>query len=81
MTQTQPALHDDNSPDQLVPDPVVWRELGITSMTGWRYTRDPDLRFPPAISIRGRNFRSRKALEAWKREIMRRAIATRGDAA
>ena len=26
----------DNRSDELVPDPQVWRELGVTSMTGWR---------------------------------------------
>ena len=29
--------------DELVPDPQVWSELNITSMTGWRWTRDPEL--------------------------------------
>ena len=39
-------------PDTLVPDPRVWQELGVTPMTGWRYTRDPKLNFPPPIKIR-----------------------------
>ncbi len=31
----------ENTSDVLVPDPVVWREFGICSMTGWRWTQDP----------------------------------------
>jgi hypothetical protein len=62
-------------PDTFVPDPVVWRELGVSSMTGWRWSRDRALDFPPAIQIRGRNFRSRRQLERWKAEMLRRSIA------
>ena len=68
---------DPESIDSLVPDPQVWRELGITAMTGWRYTNDPQLDFPPAIQIRNRNFRSRQALEAFKARMLRRALETR----
>jgi hypothetical protein len=63
--------------DTFVPDPQVWKELGISSMTGWRWQRDPSLNFPPRIQIRGRNFRSRKQLERWKAEMLRRSIAGR----
>ena len=62
-------------PDELVPDPQVWRELGITSMTGWRYTHDPELNFPPPIKIRTRNFRSRRQLEEFKARLLRHAMA------
>jgi hypothetical protein len=68
---------DGGSPDAFVPDPAVWKELGVSSMTGWRWTQDASLHFPPAIQIRGRNFRSRRALEAWKRRMMRLALAQR----
>jgi hypothetical protein len=61
------------APDQFVPDPVVWRELGVSSMTGWRYTRDPHLGFPPQIKIRRRNFRSRAALEEFKARLVQSA--------
>jgi predicted DNA-binding transcriptional regulator AlpA len=67
--------------DTFVPDPQVWKELGISSMTGWRWQRDPDLNFPPRIQIRGRNFRSRKQLERWKAEMLRRSIGERRAAA
>jgi len=60
-----------------VPDPQVWRELGITSMTGWRWTRDADLDFPPLIKIRTRNFRSRKQLEAFKQRMVQQALQQR----
>ena len=65
-----PPLRDDG-PDQLVPDVVACAELGISRMTIWRWSHLPqyrDLAFPPPIAINDRNYRSRKALEAWKRE-------------
>ncbi len=64
-------------PDAFVPDPQVWKELGISSMTGWCWQRDPDLNFPPRVQIRGRNFRSRKQLERWKAEMLRRSVGGR----
>ena len=64
-------------PDQHVPDPQVCAELGITSMTLWRYDHDADLNFPPAIKIRTRNFRSRRLLEEWKARMLRRAVEQR----
>ena len=66
-----------NEHDELVPDPVVWRELGITAMTGWRYTNDPALGFPPVIKIRTRNFRSRHQLEEFKQRLLRDAMSRR----
>ena len=63
--------------DELVPDPQVWKELGITPMTLWRYTHDVELNFPPAIKIRTRNFRSRRQLEAFKERLLRDALARR----
>jgi len=50
-------------------------------MTGWRWSRDPTLDFPPPIQIRGRNFRSRRQLERWKAEMLRRSIGRRAKAA
>ena len=64
-------------PDQLVPDPEVWKEFGVTSMTLYRWTNDRDLGFPPVIKIRQRNFRSRRALEAFKQRLIARALAAR----
>jgi predicted DNA-binding transcriptional regulator AlpA len=77
---TTPSENVADVTDTFVPDPQVWKELGISSMTGWRWQRDPDLDFPPRIQIRGRNFRSRKQLERWKAEMLRRSIGERGKA-
>jgi hypothetical protein len=68
--------------DELVPDPQVIRELGISAMSLWRWDRDPMLiaaGWPPPIRIRNRKFRSRRALEAFKAAMSRRAIAQRAD--
>ena len=62
-------------PDQLVPDPEVWKEFGVTSMTLYRWTNDRDLGFPPVIKVRQRNYRSRRALEAFKQRLIARALA------
>lgn len=59
--------------DALVPDPVVWTEFGVCSMTGLRWTNDPEMGFPQPIKIRGRNYRSRKALEAFKKKLLTQA--------
>jgi hypothetical protein len=65
------------NPDNLIPDPVVCAEFGVTAMTLWRWTRDPKLDFPPAIAIRNRNFRSRRQLEAFKALMLSKAIRQR----
>jgi hypothetical protein len=76
---TQKTEVDDLLPDEevgeLVPDPQVRREFHITSMTLWRWDHDPELKFPTPIRIRGRKFRHRKALEDFKRQLVRNAIA------
>ena len=61
--------------EELVPDPVVWREFGITSMTLYRWSRDPSLNFPRAMKINNRNFRSRRSLEEFKKRLLREAIS------
>jgi hypothetical protein len=65
------------APDSLVPDAQVCREFGITRMSLHRWDRDPTLGFPPAVTIRGRNFRSRAAIEAFKQQLWRDAIRRR----
>jgi len=67
----------DTNPDNLIPDPIVCAEFGVTAMTLWRWTRDPELNFPPPIAIRNRNFRSRRQLEAFKARMLMRAIRQR----
>jgi hypothetical protein len=63
--------------DELVPDPQVQKEFGITAMTLWRWDHDPDLGFAPRIKIRGKNYRSRKHLEEFKQRMVANAIAVR----
>jgi hypothetical protein len=64
----------DTALDELVPDPQVQREFGVSKMTLHRWTLDPRLRFPPKIKIRERNFRSRKQLEKFKARMLRQAL-------
>ena len=66
--------------DVLVPDTEVCRELGISSMTVHRYDCDERmiaLGWPPKIKMRQRNYRSRRALEAFKAGLVQRAIEQR----
>jgi hypothetical protein len=67
--------------DQLVPDPQVAEEFHVTTMTLWRWDRSPDkiaLGWAPKIKIGDRNFRSRNQLEAFKANLVQRALAERG---
>jgi hypothetical protein len=67
--------------DTLVPDPQVQKEFGVTAMSIWRWDRDPELielGWPLPIRIRSRKFRSRIALENFKRVMARKAIEQRG---
>jgi hypothetical protein len=75
MTDQQVKLLDDNKPDEFVPDPQVWREFGITSMSGHRFDRRPELGFPPPIRIGKRKYRSRKQIEAYKQRLIAKALA------
>ena len=42
--------------------------LGVSSMTIWRWERDPDLKFPPPAIIRDRKYWSRAAVNKWMRD-------------
>jgi hypothetical protein len=65
----------DQSHDQLVPDTIVRKEFGgVSLMTLYRWTNDPELGFPPAVKIRTKNFRSRRAIEDFKARMMRSAV-------
>lgn len=68
-------MHDDNIPDDLVPDPVIIREFGLTPMKLWRWDQNPDIGFPPKVKIGKRNYRSRRAVEAFKADLLRKAVA------
>ena len=71
----------DPNVDKLVPDNMVRAELAISTMGAWRWDRDPkmaELGWPPCIRIGPRKYRSRQALERFKQNLVRRAIAERG---
>jgi hypothetical protein len=69
--------NDDGGDDELIPDPRVAELFGISLMTLWRWTHDRDLRFPPAVQIRKRNFRSRKQLDQFRSRMLRDSITRR----
>ena len=71
LCETPVSLGDDT----LVPDPLVCREFSISKMSLWKWTRDQKLGFPPVIKIRRHNYRSRRALDAFKARLMREAIS------
>lgn len=62
------------SVDTLVPDPIVAKEFGVTTMSLWRWDQDKELGFPPRVCIRKRNFRSRRMLEEFKRRMLAAAV-------
>ena len=56
---------------QLVPDAQVRAELGgVSPMTIWRWDNDETLQFPRAVVIRGRKFRWRHEIEAFKTHLV-----------
>jgi hypothetical protein len=63
--------------DGLVPDPSVAAEFEVSLMTLWRWSKDSELGFPPAIQIRGRNYRLRGALDEFKANLVRTAVRRR----
>jgi predicted DNA-binding transcriptional regulator AlpA len=68
------ATDELDTPDELVPDPTVMKEFGIIPMTLWRWDQDPRIGFPPAIKIGPRKYRSRRAIEEFKVELLRKAV-------
>ncbi|MET4180697.1 hypothetical protein ABIB94_002797 [Bradyrhizobium sp. JR7.2] len=68
----------ERQPDQWVPDPIVAKEFHTTLMGLYRWTHDEKLGFPQPIKIRNRNFRSRRAIEEFKANLVRAAITKRG---
>jgi hypothetical protein len=77
VSSKQTAKQEPNAQsDEWVPDPQVLREFNISSMTLHRWDNDPTLGFPPKYTIRRHNFRSRKALEEFKRRVIETALKT-----
>ncbi len=79
MTQEDSdAVTPAETPDVFVPDPQVCLEFGgVTLMALYRWTNDPDLGFPPPVKMHGRNYRSRRQLEAFKLRMLERALRER----
>jgi hypothetical protein len=68
--------------DEFVPDARVRDEFGISLMTIYRWDANPEkiaLGWPPKIRIGNRNFRSRRLLEAFKENVIRRALVERDE--
>ena len=56
--------------DELVVDKQARHECGnVSRMTFYRWQKDPELQFPPAILIRKRKYRSRSQLEQFKARL------------
>jgi hypothetical protein len=70
------------APDALVSDSVARQECGkVSRMCIWRWDHDPamaELGWPPPIQLNNRKYRSRRALEVFKQNLMKRALAARG---
>jgi hypothetical protein len=57
-------------PRELVPDPLLLREFNISSMTLCRWDADKELGFPRAVIIRGKKYRFRQDIEAFKDRLL-----------
>jgi hypothetical protein len=74
----KPPSYDDR--DVWIPDDEFIKELGIGRMSMHRYDRDPvmhALGWPPPMKIKERNYRSRRVTEAFKANMLKRAMAAR----
>ena len=55
----------------LLPGPAVCRRYDVSSMTLYRWQRDPDLKLPRPVQINSRNYWYIDELEAWERSRVR----------
>lgn len=55
----------------LVPDPVIAKQLGVTLMTIYRWDHSPNVGFPKAVKINTRNYRVASELTAWRDKLVR----------
>ena len=77
---TEQTTTPDGKPIMLVPDPVVQAELGKTRQSFVRWDSDPEmaaLGWPPPITIRGKKHLPRHLLEAFKANLIARALKER----
>jgi hypothetical protein len=80
MSDDADVIDDVTDDDPLIPDPKVFRDIGISAMTAWRWDRDKKMieaGWPPQLKRGGRNFRSGRALRKFKNRLMREAIKVR----
>ena len=68
-----PQANDDAESDSLVPDAQVCIELGGISKMTLNRRDNYDPAFPTLIKVNGRNFRSRRQLEAYKARLLHEA--------
>jgi hypothetical protein len=68
-----PQANDDAESDSLVPDAKVCIELGGISKMTLNRRDNYDPAFPTLIKVNGRNFRSRRQLEAYKARLLHEA--------
>jgi hypothetical protein len=74
MRTKREAAMANEDPGDLISDNDCCRELGgVTRVTLWVYSHDPELNFPPVIKLRQRNFRSRRAFNEFKARLIARA--------
>ena len=68
--------------DRLVPDAIVADELGISAMTLYRWDHGDAAMiaagWPAPIVYKKRKFRSRRQIEIFKENLLKRAIHERG---
>ena len=70
MRSPSPCQETDPPPRQPVPDAQVRAEFGISAMTLHRWDNDETLQFPRPVVIRGRKYRLRHELEAFKTRLI-----------
>lgn len=73
------GARDDNKQfhEELVTDKQVAQELGgVRPITIWRWTKDSNLGFPPAVKINNRNYRRRSDIEAFKLRMFEQAVTS-----
>ena len=54
---------------RLIPDALVWRRYGVSSMTGWRWDHHPTLNFPKPFRIQGRKYRAEDELDEFDQRM------------
>ena len=59
--------------DQLIPDPKVAKQFGVTTRTIDRWDEDPELDFPKAVEINGRKYRRSNEIRVFQRAHLRSA--------